>query len=105
MAVSLERKLDAAMQDIYVRAKEEAGYNARYFLEMLHNSGGLATARSLVNANRISDGFSALWERGRLDLTVEAMLLERTEFHALFTEEELAVCRKRLRDLGYEDGK
>ena len=37
-------------------------------------------------------------ERGRLDLTVEAVIHNDPKWHALFTQEELAVCTKRLKD-------
>ena len=103
MTVSLEAQLDKAMHEIYVRAKEEADYNAGYFLNMLRDLGGIGTAKSLINAPKISDGFAALWERKRLDLTVEAMILKREEFHPMFTEEELAICKKRLHQLGYKN--
>jgi hypothetical protein len=46
-------------------------------------------------------GFTSLWERKRLDLTVEAVILEETKSHPLFTEEEIEICRKRLRGYGY----
>ena len=37
-----------------------------------------------------------------LILTVEAKVVETPKFHALFTEEELAICRRRLQDYGYQ---
>ena len=89
------------MLDIYVRAKKEVGYNATYFFKMLNELRGLRTARALINSPSISDGFTALYDLKRLDLTVEAMTLERTEFHSLFTEDELTICRKRLNQLEY----
>jgi hypothetical protein len=42
-----------------------------------------------------------LWERDRLDLTVEAVILEEAKWHPLFTPEEIEICRKRLKDYGY----
>ena len=49
----------------------------------------------------VSEGFTALWERGRLDLTVEAHVLS-PDFSALFTDEEREIARNRLREYGYE---
>ena len=40
-------------------------------------------------------------ERGRLDLTVEALIYDNTEWHPLFTEEELEIVRKRLIEYEY----
>jgi hypothetical protein len=43
----------------------------------------------------ISDGFAKLWERGRLDLSVEAVVVQ-PRFAALFTEDEVDAARRRL---------
>ena len=87
------------MVGVYRRAKSEAGYNATYFLRMISEQGGLATARSLVMSATVSEGFTALWERKRLDLTVEALVLE-PQFAGLFSEAELDLARERLAQYG-----
>ena len=95
-----EKAFAAAMRDIYLRAKAEAGYNATYFLQMLSTDGPLATARRLIGSNTPSEGFTALWERKRLDLTVEAHVI-KPEFADLFTDEERDQAAERLRQYGY----
>lgn len=102
MPSSLEIEFNEAMMNIYRRAKEEAKYNASIFLQMVVDSGGLSAARTLINSPTVSSGYTALWERGRLDLTVEAMILETPKYHTLFTGEELEICRRRLDEYGYE---
>ena len=57
-------------------------------------------ALTLLASPTVSDGFAALWQCGRLDLTVEALVL-RPPWSALFTEQELTTARKRLTELGY----
>ncbi|MGE0502053.1 MAG: hypothetical protein AB7I79_15295 [Rhizobiaceae bacterium] len=94
-------RFDHAMFEIYARAKAEAKYTATVFLGMLQRQGGLMTAKQLINASRPSDGYTSLYERGRLDLTVEAVVIENTEWHDLFTTEELDRARKRLKQYGY----
>ena len=47
-------------------------------------AGRLATARYLIHAPQVSDGYTA-WERKRLDLTVEATTLNNPRWHPLFT--------------------
>lgn len=89
-----------AMQEIYRRAKTEAGYNATVFLRMLQDRGALETARYLIHTAKPSDGFTALWQKGRLDLTVEAHVLQ-PRFEPLFTDDERTVCLHRLEALGY----
>ncbi len=98
----LQDQFDVAMFNIYKRAKNEAAYNATIFLGMLHDRGGLETARFLINSPKPSDGYTHLYERERLDLTVEAMVIETSKWHQLFTKEELDRARKRLTDYGYE---
>ena len=85
---------------MYERARVEAGYNATHFLGMLADLGPLATARRLLHSDKVSEGFVALWQRGRLDLTVENVVL-RPEFVDLFTDEELDIARNRLAEYGY----
>jgi hypothetical protein len=96
------KDFDGAMFDIYKRAKSEAGYNATIFLKMLNDRGGLDTAKYLINSPRESDGYAALYLRHRLDLTVEAMVVENTRWHGLFTSEELMKARARLEKYGYK---
>jgi hypothetical protein len=99
---NLETQFDQAMFDVYRRAKDEAGYNATIFLQMLTEHRGLLTAKTLINAPKPSDGYTALYMRGRLDLTVEALVMEDERWHRLFTDEELQRARRRLKDYKYE---
>ena len=92
---------ESAMRALYHRAKDEAGYTATYFLSMLAQHGGLETAHRLLAATKVSDGFTALWERQRLDLTVEALVL-KPQFQALFSDEEVQTARRRLEQFGYQ---
>lgn len=100
---ALEKAFQERMVEIYTSAKKEAGYNATRFLAMVSENGGLETARTLLHASRVSDGYTALWERERLDLTVEAVVLE-PRWSSLFTPEELEIAVRRLRDYGFSVG-
>lgn len=92
----LEVEFDRAMMGIYVRAKMEAKYNASIFHRMLIERRGLVTAKYLINDPNVSQGYTALWERGRLDLTVEATVIDNPRWHSLFDDVELAKARARL---------
>lgn len=96
MKSSVVIQFNEAMLDIYRMAKSEAKYNAVRFLQMVTDHGGAEAAHILINSPTVSEGYTALWERGRLDLTVEAMILRNVEYHELFSEEELEICRQRL---------
>jgi ABC-type molybdate transport system substrate-binding protein len=89
-----------AMLNIYLRANDEAGYKATRFLKMLQEYKGLETARKLLHASNVSDGYTALWERGRLDLTVEALIIHE-KWHPLFSEQEREIAWRRLREYHY----
>lgn len=89
------------MMDIYHRAKSEANYKATRFRHMLGEHRGLETARLLLHSEAVPEGYTALWERGRLDLTVEAMIVHHPEWHPLFTDQELSLARHRLEEYGY----
>ncbi|BCH63562.1 hypothetical protein RvVAT039_07780 [Agrobacterium vitis] len=92
----IEQKFDTAMFEIYSRAKSEAKYNATVFLKMLNERGGLATAKTLINAAQQSQGYTSLLMVNRLDLTVEAMVVENARWHSLFLPEEIEKAKQRL---------
>ncbi len=99
-AAEIGASFERAMRDVYVRAKKEANYTATYFLTMLSDYGGLGTAHRLLAPSEVSSGFTALYERGRLDLTVEALVM-KPEFASLFTQDEVEIAQQRLDQLGY----
>ena len=101
MPNQLEIEFHEAMLNIYRTAKSEAGYNAQRFLQMVVDHGGIEAAKMLINSRTVSEGYTALWERGRLDLTVEAIVLETKKYHPLFTPDELQVCAERLKEYKY----
>lgn len=98
MATSKVQRFDAAMHDIYTKAKDEVGYNATRFKQMLSKKGGLETARHLLagHPTTVSEGFTQLALKGRLDLTVEALVLA-SEWKELFTSEEISNATRRLK--------
>ena len=97
----LEERFHNAMLDVYKDAKRECNYNATYFLRMVTEQGGLKAARHLLATERPSDGFTTLWECGRLDISVEALVAFRPEFAPLFTDTEREIARNRLAQYGY----
>lgn len=101
-ASRVEDNFAQRMTDIYRRGRDEVGYNATYYRSMLAELGPLGTAHKLLATPAISDGFAALWERGRLDLTVEAVVAE-PQFAELFSAEEIAMARRRLEQFGCQD--
>lgn len=97
---AIETEFAQRMKAVYDRGRSEAGYTASYFLSMLSQHGSQETAHRLLASPAIADGFTELWDRGRLDLTVEALVIE-PQFAELFSEKEIAVARRRLEQFGY----
>lgn len=97
---TLEEQFHEQMLNVYRNAKEKCSYPATRFRQMVSERGGLKAAKDLLHHPGFSDGFIALWEKGHVGLTMEALVL-RQPWSELFTEEELAVARKRLEEVGY----
>jgi hypothetical protein len=91
VATSFERE----MASICRRAEREIGYRPSYLLRMLNERGAVGSAQQLLQPGPLAHGFTSLWERRRLDLTVESLVLE-PRFSCLFSEQELEVARNRL---------
>lgn len=90
-----------SMIDIYVKAKKECKYNAARFLQVVTEKGGVEAARTLILKDGGTDGFAKLWELGRLDLSVEVLVL-KDEYTQLFTDHEREECRNRLKKYNYK---
>ena len=98
---NLEHDFYEAMMEIYRLAKKECRYNSTRFLEMLHDHGGIGTARRLLRGNKPQSGLTKMWDCGRLDITVECLALN-PRFQELFEEHELETARRRLRRYAYD---
>jgi len=61
----------------------------------------LKTARRTLSGNRLSDGFNQLTACGRLDLSLEALAVDK-RYTQLFTDEEANEALMRLLEVGYK---
>ena len=57
-------------------------------------------AKRCLSGNRLSDGFNVLQAKGRLDLSLEALAIDK-RFTGLFTDEEAIEALTRLLEAGY----
>ena len=60
----------------------------------------MKNAHYALTGNRISDGFNTLASKGRLDLSLEALVVDK-RFTSLFSDEECNNALMRLLDAGY----
>ena len=61
----------------------------------------LKGAKRVLSGTRLSDGFNLLAQKGRLDLSLEALVVNK-QFTALFTDEEANEALMRLLEAGYQ---
>ncbi|MBD9541320.1 hypothetical protein IB276_17840 [Ensifer sp. ENS04] len=94
------KAFDKAMLAIYDEATE-FGYYPNDFRSMVEKLGGVTTAKQLINKPKISQGFTRLWEEGRLDLSVEALAVS-PEWRTLFSADEIKRSSQRLKEAGYK---
>ena len=62
--------------------------------------GGVRTVQEILRKGRVSDGFDKLQKANRLDLTMEATIVE-SKYNELFTDEEVNSCHELLCEYGY----
>lgn len=79
---------------------EALGYRPTKFKQMLGSQGGDATVRQLLAKGRPSDGFLRLFELKRLDLTVEALVVE-TQWRTLIDPILVKQAERLLKEVGY----
>ena len=60
----------------------------------------LKTAKRTLSGNRLSDGFNQLLAKNALNLSLEALVIDK-RFTALFTDEEANEALMRLLEVGY----
>ena len=60
----------------------------------------MKSAHRCLSGRRLSDGFNALKEKGRLELTLEALAIDQ-RYTGLFTDEEANEALTRLLEAGY----
>jgi hypothetical protein len=94
--MNLEAQLHEEMIAIYQHVGRETGYWARRYLQRVRRVGGLQAAKDwLKPKSSPTSGLQKLVEINRLELSLEALVLQQP-WSSLFTTEELNVAQKRL---------
>lgn len=66
----------------------------------VEDAAAMKNAHYCLSGNRISDGFRVLADKGRLDLSLEALAADK-QFTGLFNDQEANNALMRLLDAGY----
>lgn len=98
--MTLEKKFDEDLIKKCEIAQKEYGYNPTKFLQTVAKFGGVKTAKEIIRKGRISDGFDKLQQANRIDLTMEATIID-TKYGELFTDDEVNSCYDLLCEYGY----
>lgn len=101
MTTTAERAFHQDMVTGLDTLKRDLNYNATRFAQMLGQYGGVGAAKRLLTGDSYSEGFTTLWERRRLDMSVEFFVL-LPWYRSLFTDVEERVARQRLIDYGFD---
>jgi len=106
MNKELIKNFDNKLFELYETAKRECNYNPTRFLHMFREYGGYQTTKKLLHpqGEAISDGLIKLWECKRLEISIEATVLQHP-WNQLFTNDELATAKKRLEKLDFDFSK
>lgn len=91
----MEKKFAAAWAENRAKA-EEFGIKMRPVAE----SEAVKAAKRILSGNRLSEGFNQLLAQGLLNLSLEALVVDK-RYTALFTDEEANEALMRLLEAGY----
>ena len=91
----MEQKFTAAWAAARAKA-ETLGIKLRPVAE----AEALKSAKRILSGNRLSDGFNQLLACGHLELSLEALVVDK-RYTALFTDEEANEALMRLLEVGY----
>ena len=89
------------MEEKFLAAVETARMQAEKLGVRIRPVADMKAAHRILSGHRESDGFGALADKGRLDLTLEAMAIKK-QFTALFDDQEANNALDRLLLNGYK---
>ena len=101
--MTLEEQFQQEVMSGIESSKKELHYTPTYFLRMVYEHGAVQTAKMLLDNSEVQEGLMTLSILGRLDLSMEVMVLDR-KYRSLFTYEERRSARQRLEKLDYVVG-
>ena len=89
------------MEEKFLQAVEAARVQAEKLGVRIRPVADMNAAHRILSGHRESDGFGALADLGRLDLSLEALAVKK-QFTSLFTDEEANTALERLLFAGYK---
>lgn len=96
-------RLETEFHEEMITTYEEGvkrNYYPTYFLRMLHQYGGVVTAKRLLSKPEIQSGLMRLYDLDLLGSSMEAYVI-KDRYQSLFTEDEIQEAHRRLDELEY----
>ena len=97
---TLEAQFAQEWQAALSAAQAACHVSQKRLIEATERRGALAAVKESLSRRRPSEGFHALEQAGRLDLSLEA-LAARPSYAALFTDDEVNFCMDLLCEYGF----
>ncbi|OON92967.1 MAG: hypothetical protein ATN31_07415 [Candidatus Epulonipiscioides saccharophilum] len=89
------------MLSLYKKINSQVKYRAQNMLKYINEYGGYQAALKYIYAPSYTNDFSALWEAGRLDLSIEVLLLN-PKYDSIVPDSAKDFCKKRLDEYNYK---
>lgn len=90
-------------QEAIARANQwqaACGINGKKTAQQLQSYGGVEVIKRQIKQGRVCEAFDALAQKSMLDLSLEALVVDR-RFDDLFEDEEVNFCLNLLLEAGY----
>ena len=90
--------------DLYKKIIKSVKYKPTRLMDYINKYGGYEAAVKYISTESNVQDFAVLWEKERLDLSVEA-LITNEKFRSLFSEDILSFCDRKLKEYSYAPNK
>lgn len=90
--------------DLYKKIIKFVKYKPTRLMDYINKYGGYEAAVKYISTESNVQDFAVLWEKERLDLSVEA-LITNEKFRSLFSEDILSFCDRKLKEYSYAPNK
>lgn len=97
---TLEREFEQELVRAVEQQRLVCGWNPVRFLQGVSKHGAVKAVKQMVAQGKASESLERLAEQGRLDLSLEALMVKQ-QYGSLFTDEEVNACFDKLCRYGY----
>lgn len=100
----LKKSFHQDMINLYKQIIKSIKYKPTRLMDFINKYGGYEAAVKYISTESNVQDFAVLWEKERLDLSVEALIATEA-YRSLFQEEIVAFCDRKLKEYSYAPNK